>query len=118
MDGKPNCIAYLCELNQGHLEKTDECLPLANCNKMCPNGFKTNKKGCQICKCAKGSSVEEILRSYDLTEKDLVRILEERLKDKEEKMSSGTTSSSTSTTPAPATTVQILDTCVNKGRKS
>lgn len=111
-DGKPACIAHFCELNQGHLEKA-ECLPLANCNKVCPQGFKINKRGCEICKCAKVSTVEDILRSYNVTEKDLVWILEERLKVATE--TSTTSSTSTSTTAAPATTIQILDTCANKG---
>lgn len=101
------CIAHLCQLNQGHLEK-QECLPLANCNKVCPQGFKMNKRGCEICKCAK---IEDILRSYNVTEKDLLWILEERFRGKTE----ASTTSSTSTTVAPATTVQILDTCANKG---
>lgn len=115
VDGKENCIAHLCDLNQGQLEKA-ECLPLANCNRMCPNGFKTNRRGCQICKCAKGSTVEEIMRSFNVTEKDLVMILEERLRDMRDEMSSGSTS--TSTTAAPATTVQILDPCANKGKEN
>lgn len=122
VDGDPVCIAHFCELNQGHLEKAD-CLPLANCNKDCPNGFKMNKRGCEICKCAKGGTVEDIMRSYNVTEADLVMILEERLKVQESRSTSTsssttttTTTTTSSTTAAPATTVQILDTCGTKGK--
>lgn len=117
-DGVPNCIAHFC---QDDVQKV-ECLPLANCNKICPNGFRINKRGCEICRCAKASSLEEILRGYNVTEKDLVRILNERLRamtmtttTMAVTTTTASTTSSTTTTSTPSTTVQITDTCANKG---
>lgn len=40
-------------------ERVLECeCPQRQCRMMCPNGFKKNKRGCEICECAKAEASE------------------------------------------------------------
>lgn len=106
-NGTENCSNDLCD---PPASKISECQPLAGCNKTCLNGYKINKKGCEICKCNTIKLGQDILGKYNITMGDLIAILE----DYKNKRTSTTTISTTSTTSATTTTpvpfIEILKT--------
>ncbi|XP_063919731.1 cysteine-rich motor neuron 1 protein-like [Zophobas morio] len=74
-NGETKCIAHMCEVLEGHLKKP-ECQPL-NCSKVCPDGYKLNKRGCQICKCNYPYKYDDILQKYNITKNQLKDIVDE-----------------------------------------
>jgi hypothetical protein len=65
----------MCEISEGRLKKP-ECQPL-NCTKVCPNGYKQNKRGCKQCKCNYTHKFDDILQKYNITKNKLVDILDD-----------------------------------------
>jgi hypothetical protein len=74
-NGEIKCIAHMCEISEGRLKKP-ECQPL-NCTKVCPNGYKQNKRGCKQCKCNYTHKFDDILQKYNITKNKLVDILDD-----------------------------------------
>ncbi|KAJ8922437.1 hypothetical protein NQ315_004384 [Exocentrus adspersus] len=103
LNGVEKCTADFCEKEPIH--KKNECQPLANCNKTCSNGFKINKKGCEICKC-NAFKFTEILTKYNITMKDLLTIVEDYVS----RRTSTTTTSTVPPTVPPS--VEIVNTGV------
>lgn len=101
INGEVKCTQEICNKNPDI--KKNECQPLANCNKTCINGFKINKKGCEICKCNGMKFPHNILEKYNITMEDLVTILE-NYKDQR------TSTSTTSTTTIPVPIVEAIST--------
>ncbi|XP_023310726.1 cysteine-rich motor neuron 1 protein-like [Anoplophora glabripennis] len=94
LNGVEECSTDFCEKEPIH--KKDDCQPLANCNRTCTNGFKINKKGCEICKCNSVKVTQNILLKYNITMKDLIAIVEDYM---HQRTSTSTTSTSTPVTP-------------------
>ncbi|CAH1159008.1 unnamed protein product [Phyllotreta striolata] len=104
INGLRRCFDDLCEKPTA---KPAECPPLVNCTKTCINGFKTNRRGCEVCKCNAIRLSQDIFTRYNISMKDLIRILDE-YKDKIDNFNASavttkfvdTTTTSISTTPA------------------
>ncbi|KAL1516936.1 hypothetical protein ABEB36_000765 [Hypothenemus hampei] len=95
LNGEITCTSDFCESKK---EKVGECQPLFRCNKQCSNGFRINKRGCEICKCNPDKVIgPELLTKYNITYGDLLKILDEYTKNR----------ASTSTTLAPTTTEKV-----------
>ncbi|XP_060520764.1 cysteine-rich motor neuron 1 protein-like isoform X2 [Cylas formicarius] len=91
LDGEEQCDSIKC------VDK-DACQSMAGCDKNCPNGFRTNRKGCRMCKCNPAKVSPEILSKYNITVDDLIKILE----DYKHSKTTTTTSTTTTTTIAPS----------------
>lgn len=102
INGMEECNQDICEKEP--INKKNECQPLANCNKTCINGFKINKKGCEICKCNSVKLTQDILVKYNITMKDLITIVEDYMN---QRTSTSTTSTST---PVPTPLVEVVST--------
>lgn len=94
--GEEKCSSKACEAKEA--SKIGECQTLFNCSKKCLNGFRINKKGCEICKCNPSKVNPELLTKYNITYVDLVNLLEDYKSNK-----TSTTTTSTTTTPTPTT---------------
>lgn len=101
--GEEKCSSEACAYKE--TAKKGECQPLFDCTKQCPNGFKINKKGCEICKCNPSKVSQELLTKYNISMGDLINILENYKRDRTSTTpASTTTSTSTSTNTAASTT--------------
>ncbi|XP_071055546.1 cysteine-rich motor neuron 1 protein isoform X2 [Onthophagus taurus] len=89
INGKPKCEAYFCDSNVSIItpetQESPEC-PYFNCKKFCKYGFKSNKKGCQICKCRLPDKInkqmEYFMHNHNLTDDDVLIILRMHVKNK------------------------------------
>ncbi|KAJ8974143.1 hypothetical protein NQ317_000823, partial [Molorchus minor] len=87
------------------INKKTECQPLSNCNKTCVNGFKINKKGCEICKCTSVRFTQDILGKYNITMKDLIVILDNYANRRAATTTTTTTTTTISSISDPVTVV-------------
>ncbi|KAJ8929278.1 hypothetical protein NQ314_018032, partial [Rhamnusium bicolor] len=112
LNGIDKCTQYFCD-NETTIKK-NECQPLANCNKTCINGFKINKKGCEICKCNNVKFTQEILNKYNITMKDLLTIVEDYMNQRTSTSSSLSTTTTAITTPTTtANPIATFTTVIN-----
>ncbi|CAG9763868.1 unnamed protein product [Ceutorhynchus assimilis] len=93
-NGTMSCLDQSCPDKEVSI--LGECQPLFDCNKRCSNGFRINKKGCEICKCNPSNS-NSLLSKYNITYSELLDLLNDYKRNKSEPI---TTSTSTST-PIP-----------------
>lgn len=117
-NGRPKCISHFCEVKESKI-KPSICPPLTNCYRVCPNGYKVNKKGCQLCKCNNTTVYNEILDSFNLSVSEIRRILDDYMKNKSmnEAEESYTERTTSGTSPIPFTT-NSLDPTVTKTQGS
>ncbi|XP_057672084.1 cysteine-rich motor neuron 1 protein [Diorhabda carinulata] len=101
-NGLIDCNRELCEDSIPTTTSIAECQPLANCNKTCINGYRINRKGCEICKCNSVKLQQDILTRYNISMNDLIKILDE-YKTKRLPTTIPTTSSTVSTSTSSAT---------------
>ncbi|KAG5898375.1 hypothetical protein JTB14_015806 [Gonioctena quinquepunctata] len=104
LKGDEICSNELCEPKFPPIIKADDCQPLANCNKTCLNGFKINKRGCEICRCNFRLG-QDILSKYNITLNDLFKLLDDY---KQERISTSSTTIATSS--SESSFVEIIST--------
>lgn len=75
VNGTKRCISHLCQLDVNHVE-TIKCPPVDDCGMDCPGGFKMDKRGCKVCKCAGGRELDDFLYEYNISKSELELILE------------------------------------------
>lgn len=106
--GVPKCIAHMCDVQTSEAK----CPPMSTCRKVCENGFRLNKQGCEICKCKlvqnKTDRLDALLQEYNLTEEELTNLIRSRT-ESEDVQSTGASSTSTSSTTTPSTTICISE---------
>ncbi|KAJ8974353.1 hypothetical protein NQ317_009424 [Molorchus minor] len=103
-NGEEKCTDEMCDKTPTINKKT-ECQPLSNCNKTCVNGFKINKKGCEICKCTSVRFTQDILGKYNITMKDLIVILDNYANRRAATTTTTTTTTTISSISDPVTVV-------------
>ncbi|KAK4873203.1 hypothetical protein RN001_015232, partial [Aquatica leii] len=115
-NGNSKCIAHMCDIHVSEVKPpfSFECPSMSTCKKVCENGFKMNKQGCEMCKCRmdkvvqnKSGKLDLLLTDYNLTEDDVVNMVRDYLDAKKSKSSTTSSTSTTSTTAAPSTTICI-----------
>lgn len=88
-NGLVKCEAYFCNISA--IDTNKHCPSMDNCKRYCKNGYKTNRKGCEICKCRLVESVVEkhplldvYMRKHNLSENDTLELLTRKTNTKDE----------------------------------
>lgn len=105
-NGVEQCNSTNCAIKE--TPEVHECRPLSDCNKQCPNGFRLNRRGCEICKCNPTRVGQELLSKYNISMNDLIHILNDYVREKIDSEETNTTSTSTTTTTTPPSILTIL----------
>ncbi|XP_050516147.1 cysteine-rich motor neuron 1 protein-like [Diabrotica virgifera virgifera] len=117
-DGCTNCTCISghveCNSDQCEQETTtvriNKCPVLENCNKTCLNGFKLNRKGCEICKCNSIRLGQDILGRYNISMHDLIKILDDYKNKRHSTTPATTLTTSGTTSGAPSSTTSSVST--------
>lgn len=71
VNGRKKCVAHFCEeLPSATIKpRLDDCPSMVTCRKTCAFGFKTNRRGCDLCKCKQPDvkMMQEILHKINCT---------------------------------------------------
>ncbi|XP_074028042.1 cysteine-rich motor neuron 1 protein isoform X2 [Leptinotarsa decemlineata] len=105
INGDESCSSDLCE--EQTTMKLAECQPLSNCNKTCINGFKINKKGCEICRCNIVRLGQDILFKYNISLNELIGMLDEYKNKRTSTPSISSTTTSTTTTTTIKSEIEL-----------
>ncbi|KAF7282520.1 hypothetical protein GWI33_002583 [Rhynchophorus ferrugineus] len=108
--GTNHCNSTTCEIKE--VPNRNECRPLSDCNKQCSNGYRMNKKGCEICKCNSPLNIiQDIITKYNISTDEATDVLKNyainKLKSTTSTESPPTTTSTTTTTSTSTTTTEM-----------
>ncbi|XP_076264209.1 cysteine-rich motor neuron 1 protein-like isoform X2 [Rhynchophorus ferrugineus] len=110
INGTNHCNSTTCEIKE--VPNRNECRPLSDCNKQCSNGYRMNKKGCEICKCNSPLNIiQDIITKYNISTDEATDVLKNyainKLKSTTSTESPPTTTSTTTTTSTSTTTTEM-----------
>ncbi|GJQ77817.1 hypothetical protein Trydic_g16074 [Trypoxylus dichotomus] len=95
-NGVPNCEPHSCNTTSEDTGK--DCPSLENCKRSCKNGYKVNRRGCEVCKCKivasfveKDSALSTYMKDHNLSENDILVLLNHKNEKEKEAISEQST---------------------------